>query len=132
MGDICKCVDWFLLATTAAEALEHNATISKMTKELHEQLKEILQKEQLENLEEQHVLLQGYITEAIAELALAASLGKIRDECNVDITNVKKLADGGFVAIERRDPITASHNFSKVKGVLMNLADNICEIKKES
>jgi len=129
-GDICKCVDWFLVATTAAEALEHNATVSNMAKDLHEELKEVIPKKQLEDLEFKHVLLQGYITEGIAELALSGSLGSIRDKCNVDISDVKKLADSGFEAIKTRDPIMAAQNFSKLKGELVRLADNICGRKE--
>ena len=126
MEDICKCLDWFLVATTAAEALEHNATVSDMAKELHEALKEIIPKEKLEDLEFRHVLLQGYITEGMAEFALAGSLGSIRDKCNVNISEVKKLADSGFEAIKRREPLMAAQNFTKLKGELLRLADNIC------
>jgi len=128
LGDICKCVDWFLVAITAAEALEHNATVSDMAKELHEELKEIIPKEKLEDLEFRHVLLQGYITEGMAEFALAGSLGSIRDKCNVDISELKKLADSGFEAIKRREPIMAAQNFTKLKGELVRQAQNICEI----
>ncbi len=126
MEDICKCVDWFLVAITAAEALEHNATVSDMAKELHEELKEIIPKEKLEDLEFRHVLLQGYITEGMAEFALAGSLGSIRDKCNVDISELKKLADSGFEAIKRREPIMAAQNFTKLKGELVRSAGNIC------
>ena len=129
-GDICKCVDWFLVATTAAEALEHNATVSDMAKDLHEELKEIIPQKQLEDLEFKHVLLQGYITEGMAEMVLAGSLGSIRGKCNVDISDVKKLADSGFEAIKKRDPIMAAQNFSKLKGELVRLADNICGQKE--
>jgi hypothetical protein len=129
-GDICNCVDWFLVATTAAEALEHNATVSDMAKDLHEELKEIIPQKQLEDLEFKHVLLQGYITEGMAEMVLAGSLGSIRGKCNVDISDVKKLADSGFEAIKKRDPIMAAQNFSKLKGELVRLADNICGQKE--
>jgi len=128
MGDICKCVDWFLVAIAAAEALEHNATVSDMAKDLHENLKEILPGKKLEDLEFRHVLLQGYITERMAEFGLAGSLGSIRDKCNVDISEVKKLADSGFEAIKRRDPIAAAYNFNKLKVELVGLAQNICQI----
>jgi len=129
VGDICKCVDWFLVAITAAEALEHNATVSDMAKDLHENLKEIIPGKQLEDLEFRHVLLQGYITEGMAEFALAGSLGSIRDKCNVDISEIKKLADSGFDAIKKREPTMAAQNFTKLKGELVRLAQNICEIK---
>ena len=129
MGDICKCVDWFLVAITAAEALEHNATVSDMAKELHEELKEIIPQKQLEDLEFRHVLLQGYVTERMAEFALAGSLGSIRDKCNVDISEVKKLTDSGFEAIKKREATIAAQNFTKLKGELVRLAENICEIK---
>jgi len=134
MGDsckICKCVDWFLLATTAAEALEHNATISDMAKELHDALQQVIPEEKLEDLEFKHPLLQGYLTENIAEMALAGSLGKIRDECEVDISRVKELADSGFEAIKKREPVIAANKFSKLKGELLTLAYSICEIKKK-
>jgi len=130
VGDICKCVDWFLVAITAAEALEHNATVSDMAKDLHENLKEIIPEKQLEDLEFRHVLLQGYLTEGMAEFALAGSLGSIRDKCNVDISEIKKLADSGFEAIKRREPVVAAHNFTKLKGELVRLAQNICGIKE--
>jgi len=123
---ICKCVDWFLVATTAAEALEHNATVSDMAKGLHKNLKDIIPREQLEDLEFKHPLLQGYLTENIAEMALSGSLGSIRDKCNVDISEVKKLAANGFKAIRRRDPQMATDSFSKVKVELLNLAGKIC------
>lgn len=129
-GDICKCVDWFLVATAAAEALEHNATVSNMAKALHENLKEIIPGEQLEDLEDNHVLLQGYLTEGLAEFALSGSLGSIRDKCNVDISEVKKLADTGFEAIKKRDPQRAAQSFSKVKGELVQLAGNVCGQKE--
>ena len=130
-GDICKCVDWFLVATTAAEALEHNATVSDMAKDLHENLKEIIPEKQLEDLEFRHVLLQGYITEGMAELALSGALGSIRDKCNVDISEAKKLAGNGFEAIKGRDPTMAAQSFTKLKGELLKLAGNICG-RKES
>lgn len=129
-GDICKCVDWFLVATASAEALEHNATVSDMAKDLHESLKEILPKKQLEDLEFQHVLLQGYITEGIAGMALSGALGSIRDKCNADISEVKRLASSGFEAIKKREPTMAAQNFSKLKGELVRLADNICGRKE--
>ncbi|GAI73963.1 unnamed protein product, partial [marine sediment metagenome] len=59
-GDICKCVDWFLVATTAAEALEHNAMVSAMARDLHGDLTETIPEKQLEDLESKHTLLQGY------------------------------------------------------------------------
>ena len=125
-GDICKCVDWFIVATTAAEALEHNATVSSMAEDLHDELKQILPEKQLEDLEYRHALLQGYVTERIAEMALASSLGSIRDKCNVDISEVKKLADAGFEAIKKSYPAEATRNFNNVKGELLKLADIIC------
>jgi len=131
-ADICKCVDWFLVATTAAETLEHNATVSDMAKDLHENLKEIIPEKQLEDLEFRHVLLQGYITENLAEMALSGSLGSIRDKCDVDISDVKALATNGFEAIRRRDPTIAAENFTKVKVELIKLADNICGQKESN
>jgi len=128
--NICKCVDWFLVAIAAAEALEHNATVSDMAKDLHEALKEIIPEEKLEDLEFEHVLLQGYITENIAEMALAGSLGTIRRECGADISKIKDFADRGFEAVKSRDPFMAAHNFTKLKGELIRLADNICERKE--
>ncbi|MBA7686824.1 hypothetical protein ES703_95283 [subsurface metagenome] len=125
-GDICKCVDWFLVATTAAEALEHNATVSGMAKNLHENLKEIIPEKQLEDLEFRHTLLQGYILENFAEMALAGSMGSIRDKCDVDISDVKELADKGFEAISRRDSTIATESFTKVKLELLKLAGKIC------
>jgi len=130
MPDICKCVDWLLVAITAAEALEHNATVSDMAKYLHENLKEIIPEKQLEDLEFRHVLLQGYLTEGMAEFTLAGSLGSIRDKCNVDISEIKKLADSGFDAIKKREPTMAAQNFTKLKGELVRLAQNICVIKE--
>ncbi|GAH58149.1 unnamed protein product, partial [marine sediment metagenome] len=76
-------------------------------------------------------LLQGYLTEGMAEFALAGALGKIRDDCNADISKVKDFADRGFEAVKSRDPFMAAHNFTKLKGELIRLADNICE-RKES
>ena len=131
MTDICKCVDWFLVAITAAEALEHNAIVSDMAKDLHEKLKEVIPEKELEDLEFSHVLLQGYITEGMAQFALSGSLGSIRDKCNIDISDVKKLADSGFEAIKKRDATIAADNFTKLKGELVRLAQSICEIKKE-
>jgi len=125
-GAICKCVDWFLVATTAAEALEHNATVSDMARDLHEDLKETIPEKQLEDLEFKHPLLQGYLTENLAEMALSGSLGSIRDKCDVDISAVKELAAKGFEAIRRRDPTIAAENFTKVKVELLNLAGEIC------
>ena len=125
--NICKCVDWFLVAITAAEALEHNATVSDMATDLHKDLKEILPEEKLEDLTFKHVLLQGYLTEGMAEFALAGALGKIRDECNADISKVKDFADHGFEAIKSREPFMAAHNFTKLKGELVRLAGTLCE-----
>ena len=125
-GDICKCIDWFLVATTAAEALEHNATVSDMAKDLHENLKEIIPEKQLEDLEFKHILLQGYITENIAEMTLSGSLGSIRDKCEVDISDVKELAAKGFEAIRMRNPTIAAESFTKVKVELLKLAGKIC------
>lgn len=130
MGNICKCIDWFLIATAAAEALEHNATVSDMAKALHENLKEIIPEERLEDLEYKHVLLQGYVTENIAEMTLAGSLGSIRSKCNADITEVKKVADAGFAAIRRRDPEVAAESFTKVKVELLKLAQGLCSITR--
>lgn len=128
--NICKCVDWFLVAITAAEALEHNATVSDMAIDLHEDLKKIVPEEKLEDLTFEHALLQGYLTEGMAEFALAGALGKIRDDCNADISKVKDFADRGFEAVKSRDPFMAAHNFTKLKGELIRLADNICERKE--
>ena len=127
MGNICKCVDWFIVATAAAEALEHNATVSDQAKKLHDDLKKVIPGDKLEDLEFKHTLLQGYVTENLAEMFLAGSLGSIRDKCNVDISEAKKLADSGFEAIKKRDPIMAADNFTKLKVELIKLADGICE-----
>jgi len=130
--NICKCVDWLLVATTAAEALEHNATVSDMAKDLHENLKQIIPEKQLEDLEFKHVLLQGYLTENFAEMALAGSLGSIRSKCDVDISAVKELADNGFEAVRRRDPVMAAENFTRVKVELLKMAGNICGRKEDN
>lgn len=130
--NICKCVDWFLVAMTAAEALEHNATVSNMAKELHKDLTKLLSEEELEDLEFRHVLLQGYITEGMAEFALSGALGTIRDKCNANISDVKKLVTSGYEAIKRREPMMAAGNFNKLKGELIKLADDICKREKES
>lgn len=126
MGNVCKCIDWFLVACVAAEALEHNAHVSRIAKALHENLKEVLSGEELEDLEWKHSLLQGYVTEPMAEMALAGSLGSIRDKCNADISQVDKLAKAGYEAIKRRDPVMAAEHFSNVKVQLLNLAQGLC------
>ena len=125
--NICNCVDWLLVAITAAEALEHNALVSDMAKDLHEALKEIIPEETLENLESKHVLLQGYLTENIAQMALAGSLGSIRNKCDVDISVVKEIADKGFEAVKKRDADVAALNFTKLKVELLKIADDICK-----
>ncbi len=127
MGNICKCVDWLLVAVAAAEALEHNATVSDMGETLHSALKDVLTEEQLGDLEFKHPLIRGYLTENMAEMALAGSLGSIRSGCGVDISEVKKWADTGFEAIKKRDPETAAYNFTKLKGELVRLAQSICQ-----
>ena len=97
-----------------------------MAKNLHENLKEIIPEKQLEDLEFRHTLLQGYILENFAEMALAGSMGSIRDKCDVDISDVKELADKGFEAISRRDSTIATESFTKVKLELLKLAGKIC------
>ena len=127
--NICKCVDWLLVAAVAAEALEHNAGVSDYMKDLHDDLKGRLPASQLEDLEFKHHLLQGYVTENFANMALAGSIGTIRDKCNIDVTKLHNLAKEGFDAIQRREPSTAGNRFTQVKVELMRLAEEICGLQ---
>ena len=126
-GDICECVDWFLVAITAAEALEHNAGVSDYMGDLHDDLKKILSSKDMEDLEFRHHLLQGYITENFANMGLAGSIGTIKDKCNVDVTKLHSLALEGFDAIKKREPSKAGNRFTQVKLELLRLAGILCE-----
>lgn len=128
--DVCPCVEWLLVAAVAAEALEHNAGVSDYAGTLHDELKKLLTTEQLEDLEFRHHLLQGYVTENMANMALAGSIGSIEGKCNVDVTNLKNLAHEGFDAIKERAPSTAANRFMRVKGELLSLAQEVCGLPK--
>lgn len=131
MADICKCADWFLVAVAAAEALEHNATVTGMAERLHGSLQDELSPEQLEDLEFRHPLIRGYLTENMANMALSGALGEIRHKCDADISAVKERADKGFDAIKERDHEDAAEHFNKVKSDLISLAYEVCGVKNQ-
>jgi len=124
--DVCPCIEWFLVAAVAAEALEHNAGVSDYMNDLRDDLRKRLPTKDIEDLEWEHHLLQGYVTENMANMALAGSIGTIRDKCNVDTTKLHNLAKEGFDAIKERHPSTAGNRFMQVKGELMRLAQEMC------
>lgn len=128
--NICKCVEWFLVAAVAAEALEHNATVSGMAKDLHKALEKVLTPEQMEDIEYSHPLMLGYLSEHMAEMALSGSLGQIRDGCQVDISKAHELAREGYKAIEERATVKAADSFGKMKVMLMSMAQDICNLRK--
>lgn len=126
MANVCKCVDWFLVAIAAAEALEHNALISGQMETLTDELKQHISEEKLEDMSFRHALLGGYLTENMAVMALSGSLGEIHRQCGANIDKVKELSSKGYEAIKKRDADEAANSYTNLKVELMRVAQAVC------
>lgn len=126
MANVCKCVDWFLVAIAAAEALEHNALISGQMETLTDELKQHISEEKLEDMSFRHALLGGYLTENMAVMALSGSLGEIHRQCGANIDKVKELSSKGYEAIKKRDADEAANSYTNLKVELIRVAQAVC------
>ena len=127
MANVCECIDWFLVAIAASEALEHNALVSGQMVSLKDALKEHMSEETIEDLAFRHALLGGYITENMAVMALSGSLGEIYRKCGANIDKAKELSSRGYEAIKKRDADEAADSYTNLKVELMKVAQAVCE-----
>lgn len=130
---ICGCIDALLVALACAEAMEHNAVVSKETASIGVNVKRLISDEEYDELMFNHNWLEHPIIEPIAELAFHLSMGAIEDKCHVvaeTVDGVIKMFDDAREAHNKRRFGTAQQGFIEVKSKVAELATELCKGKE--
>ena len=126
MPKICKCVEPLFLALAAAEALEHNAIVSRESQRIGYDVKHLVSEEDFDELVFEHNWLETSIIEPIAELAIAISLRNIKDECGIETDELRKMTIEGCEATRARKFDMAQQRFVDIKSKLLEIAKKLC------
>lgn len=131
---ICNCIGELLIAVAAAEAMEHNAVVSKKVLSIGVNAKRLLSEDEYDKLSFEHDWLEIPITEPFAGLAFHVAMGGIREKCGVESENVdslKKLFDEAKKDVDARRFRDAQGKFIGIKTQIMDIAEELCRNQKE-
>jgi hypothetical protein len=118
------------VALACAEAMEHNAVVSKEEKSIGENIKRLVSDSEYERLVYEHQSLETPITEPIAELAFHLSMGTIEDKCHAPTESVDKLIkmfNDSLEAHKKKKFGAAQQGFIEVKSKLLDIAHDLCK-----
>lgn len=129
MTDICPCIGEVLATMVAIEALEHNATQSKLWMELGNELKK-KRPDLYEELRLEYSYLDSPIREHLAEWAPDAWLLKIEEKCNIKTDDLRKALSDGLKEMEKGRPQQAYFRYVDIKSKLLAKAMEVCKSSK--
>jgi len=127
---ICNCIDAIIVAIASAEAMEHNAIVSKESKAIGSNIQKLISQDNYEILTLEHDWLESPIKEPFAELAFHLSIRDIESKCQMPekrIDSIIELFDQGTESHNKGEHQKAQTIFIDVKNEVMKLAQNLCK-----
>lgn len=131
---ICNCIDGLLVAVAAAEAMEHNAVVSKEVRSIGVSIERLISEGQYEELSLEYDWLETPIKEPFAGLAFHLAMGGIEEKCGVESESVDSLIelfDEAEKDVEARRFRDAQDKFIGIKTQIMDMAGELCRNQKE-
>jgi len=131
MGSVCPCIEPVIVAVACAEAMEHNAIVSKESRSIGINAKRLLSEDEYDEFTFEHGWLEHPITEPMASLGFHIAMREIRDQCGAPkerIDNLKTLYNEAEEQLERKGQFEqARRKFTDIKSEILNIAQDLCK-----
>ena len=114
-------VTWLLVAMAGTEALEHNAMVGGMLRDIGKKIKGMVRPEEWKDIVNELDWFEHPITEMTANIAIFGSLSEL-EKHGLDVSRLRKLSSEGIKANEARLSSAAQAKYIQLKDELLSLA----------